>query len=40
MEAVKTWLNSMATDFFDMGIKEFIPRYDKYFNSGCDYIEK
>jgi histone-lysine N-methyltransferase SETMAR len=39
MEGVKTWLSSMATDFFDTGIKKRIPRY-KCLNSGGDYIEK
>jgi hypothetical protein len=40
MEGVKTWLSSMAADFFDTGIQKRIPRYDKCFNSGNDYVEK
>jgi hypothetical protein len=40
MEGVKTWLRSQAENFFDIGIKELIPRYDKFFNSGGDYVEK
>jgi hypothetical protein len=39
MEGVKTWLSSLATDFFDTGIQKLIPRY-KYLNSGGDYVEK
>jgi hypothetical protein len=40
MEGIKTWLTSMAADFFDTGIQKLIPRYDKSLNSGGDYIEK
>jgi hypothetical protein len=40
MEGVKTWLSSMAADFFDTGIQKLIPRYDKCLNSGGDYVEK
>jgi hypothetical protein len=40
MEGVKTWLSSMAADFFDTGIQKLIPRYDKCLNSGSDYVEK
>jgi hypothetical protein len=40
MEGVKTWLSSMAADFFDTGIQKLIPQYDKCLNSGRDYIEK
>jgi hypothetical protein len=40
MEGVKTWLSSMPADFFDTGTHELIPRYDKCFNSGGDYVEK
>jgi hypothetical protein len=39
MEGVKTWLSSMAADFFDTGIQKRIPRY-KCLNSGGDYVEK
>jgi hypothetical protein len=40
MEGVKTWLSTMAADFFDTGIQKLIPRYDKCLNSGGDYVEK
>jgi hypothetical protein len=40
MEGVKTWLSSMAADFFDTGIQKLIPRYDKCLNSGREYVEK
>jgi hypothetical protein len=40
MEEIKMWLNSYAADFSDTGIHKFIPQYDKYLNSGSDYIEK
>jgi hypothetical protein len=40
MGSVKMWLRSQATDFFGTGIQKLIPRYDKYLNSGRDYIEK
>jgi hypothetical protein len=35
MEGVKTWLSSMAADFFDTGI-----RYDECLNSGGDYLRR
>jgi histone-lysine N-methyltransferase SETMAR len=40
MEGVKTWLSSQAADFFDTGIQKLIPRHDKCFISGGDYVEK
>jgi hypothetical protein len=40
MEGVKTRLSSQAADFFDMRIKKLVLRYDKFLNSGGDYIEK
>jgi hypothetical protein len=33
MEAVKTWLRSLAADFFDMGIQNLILLYDKCLSS-------
>jgi hypothetical protein len=39
MEDVKTWLSSLAADYFDTGVHTRIPRY-KYFISGGDYVEK
>jgi hypothetical protein len=40
MEGVKTWLSSMATDFFDTGVQKLVPQYNKCLNSSCDYVEK
>jgi hypothetical protein len=40
MEGVKTWLSSMAEDFFDTGKQKLTPRYNKCLNSGGDYVEK
>jgi hypothetical protein len=43
MEGVKIWLRSPAENFFDISIQELtnrIPRYDKFFNSDGDYVEK
>jgi hypothetical protein len=39
MDGVKTWLSSMAADFFDTGMQKLIPQY-KCLNSGSDYVEK
>jgi hypothetical protein len=39
MEDVKTWLSSMAADFFDTGIHKHFSRY-KCLSSGGDYVEK
>jgi hypothetical protein len=40
MEDIKTWLSSQAADFFDRGIQELIPQYNKCLSSRGDYIEK
>jgi hypothetical protein len=40
MEGVNKCLSSQVADFFDTGIQELLPRYDKCFNSGSDYVEK
>jgi hypothetical protein len=40
MEGFKTWLSSLAADFFDTGIHKLIPRHEKCLNSGGDYAEK
>jgi hypothetical protein len=37
---VETWLSSLAAGFFEQGILQLVPRYDKCLNSGSDYIEK
>jgi hypothetical protein len=40
MEGVITWLSSQTEYFFDTGIQQLIPRYDKCLNSGRDSAEK
>jgi hypothetical protein len=40
MEGVKTWLSSQAADFLDTGIHKLIPRCDRCFISGGDYVEE
>ncbi|PNF20523.1 hypothetical protein B7P43_G05325 [Cryptotermes secundus] len=37
---VTQWFQSQAADFYDTGIQKLVPRYDKCFSSGCDYVEK
>jgi hypothetical protein len=39
MESVKMWLCLQAADFFDTGIQELSPHYDKCLNSSSDYVE-
>jgi hypothetical protein len=39
-EGIKTWLTSQAVDFFDTGIQELTPQYDRFHSSGGGYIEK
>jgi hypothetical protein len=38
--AVRHWIRTLATDFFDEGIQTLVPRYDKYLSLGGDYVEK
>jgi hypothetical protein len=40
IESVKTRLSSQAADFFDTGIQQLIPRYEKCLSSGGDYVDK
>jgi histone-lysine N-methyltransferase SETMAR len=40
MQSVKTRQSSQAADFSDTGIHKLISRYDKFLNSGGDYVEK
>jgi hypothetical protein len=40
MEGVETSLSSQAAEFFDTDIYKLIPRYEKCFTSGGDYVEK
>jgi histone-lysine N-methyltransferase SETMAR len=39
-EAVKKWLFSQATTFYEKGIHKLVPRYDKGLNNGGNYVEK
>ena len=38
--SVAQWFQSQAADFYDTGTQKLIPRYDKCFSSGCEYVEK
>jgi hypothetical protein len=40
MEGAKACFSSQAPDFFDTGIQNLIPQYDKCLSSGCDYVGK
>ena len=37
---VTQWFQSLAADFYDRGIQKLIPRYDKYLNSGGEFVEQ
>jgi hypothetical protein len=39
MQGIKTYLRPQAAGFSDIGIQKFILHYEKYFNSGGDYVE-
>lgn len=39
-EAVEDWLSSQAADFYDLGIKKLVERYDKCLNKYGNYVEK
>jgi len=34
------WLTSQAAAFYEEGIQELVPRYDKCLNNGGEYVEK
>ena len=38
--SVMQWFQSQAADFYDTGIQKVVPRYEKYLNSGGEYVEK
>ena len=38
--SVTQWFQSQAADFYDTGIQTLVPWYDKYLNSGDQYVEK
>jgi histone-lysine N-methyltransferase SETMAR len=39
-EAVNTWFSTQAASFYDAGIQKLVPRHDRCFNSGGNYVEK
>jgi hypothetical protein len=39
-DAVKEWLNGLAAEVYDEGIRKLVTRYDKCLNVGDDYVEK
>jgi hypothetical protein len=39
-EAVNTWFASQAASFYDAGIQNLVPRYNKCLNNGGNYVEK
>ncbi|GBM33926.1 hypothetical protein AVEN_79823-1 [Araneus ventricosus] len=39
-QAVKRFLHSLGTNFYQDGFLKLIPRYDKYINIGGVYVEK
>lgn len=39
-ETVEDWLSSQAADFYDIGIKKLVERYDKCLNKNGNYVEK
>jgi hypothetical protein len=38
--AVENWLNTQMAVLYDYGTQKMVPRCDKCFNSGSDYLEK
>jgi histone-lysine N-methyltransferase SETMAR len=38
-EAVHTRFSSQAASFYDAGIQNLVPRYDKCLNNGGNYVE-
>jgi len=39
-DAVQKWLTSQAAAFYEEGIQNLVPRYDKGLNNGGEYAEK
>jgi len=39
-EEVMTWFKGLAADFYDSGIQKLVPRLNKCFENGDDYVEK
>jgi len=38
--AVQKWLKSQAAAFYEEGIQQLVPRYQKCLNNGGEYVEK
>ena len=39
-EEVMTWFKGQATDFYDSGIQNLVPRINKRLDNAGDYVEK
>jgi hypothetical protein len=39
-DAIKQWLNGMATEVYDEDIQKLVAHYDKCLNVGGDCVEK
>jgi hypothetical protein len=39
-EAVNMWFASQATSFYDAGMQQLVPSYDKCLDNGGNYVEK
>jgi hypothetical protein len=37
-DAIKEWLNRLATEVYDEGTRKLVIRYDKCLNVGGDYV--
>jgi hypothetical protein len=37
---VTDWLRAQATEFYDIGIQNLVPRINKCLDKGGDYVEK
>jgi len=39
-DAMQKWLTSQAAAFYEEGVQEVVPRYDKCLSNGSEYVEK
>jgi len=39
-EEVMTWFKGLAADFYDSGIQNLVPIFNKCLDNACDYVEK
>ena len=39
-EEVMTWFKVLAADFYDSGIQNLVPIFNKCLDNACDYVEK